>query len=185
MPYYWFYWLWTYHNFALLLSHYLATSDTHSVLFICLDLHAFSAFIATEICIYIWDLHLRFVASWWLDYHMAHQAVGYCWIITRSDESMFLFDESILLFLDYSDFFGEKLPSIDRLFLFITYYHAANMFLIKLTNFKFFDSLLGKGWWYTSSIINNNDIRAYKATQHYLTTELIFSEMRQVLQQLY
>ena len=48
-----------------------------------------------------------------------------------------------------------------------------------LSNFKLFDSLLKKGWWYTSSIIGNNNIRMHLASythpNHQLSLPAIFS----------
>ena len=44
-----------------------------------------------------------------------------------------------------------------------------------LSNFKLFDSLLKKDWWYTSSIIDNN-LASYTHPNHQLSLLAIFSD---------
>ena len=67
-------------------------------------------------------------------------------------------------------FLGEKLAElairIDLLLLFMTYI---------LSNFKLFDSLLKKDWWYISSIIDNN-LASYTHPNHQLSLLAIFSD---------
>ena len=78
-------------------------------------------------------------------------------------ESIFLFDESISIFPDKSVFFsGWKLASYVYWSFFCSLLSTfQNYFLVY---FKLFYSVLRKGWRYTSSIINNNNIRMCLAT---------------------
>ena len=101
------------------------------------------------------------------------------------DHSYFSFMNPFLSFKNKVFFSGEKLESycyvvISVVFVHYLVSHSAYIFLyVFLSNFNLFDNLLGKGWWYTSSVTT---IISLECIWLPIPSQLCFL-MRRVLQQ--
>ena len=141
----------THFNFVLALSHYIATYSTHSLLFLYPNFDVFSVFIIPN------DWHLRQLKKFIVvrfDDSIGGILLGNN---NESDNPYFFFMNPFLSFKTRVFFPGEKLESysyvlISLIFVYYVVSHSAYIFLYFLSNSKLFDSLLGKGWWYTSSV---------------------------------
>ena len=91
--------------------------------------------------------------------HMIHQFLGYWWVITMKGiiHISFLWIHFYLSTLEWF-FSGEKLASCSYVLIsliFVIYLVSYSVYIFLyffLSNFKFFNSLLGKGRWYISSV---------------------------------
>ena len=149
----------THFNFVLVLSHYIATYNTHSLLFLYPNFDVFSVLIIPN------DWHLRqlkksIVARFGDSITTYDPSISGILLGNNNerDHSYFSFINPFLYFKNKVFFSGEKLESycyvvISVVFVHYLVSHSAYIFLyFFLSNFKLFDSLLGKGWWYTSSV---------------------------------
>ena len=142
----------THFNFVLVLSHYIATYNTHSLLFLYPNFDVFSVFIIPN------DWHLRQLKKFIVvrfDDSIGGILLGNN---NESDNPYFFFMNPFLSFKNRVFSSKEKLESYSYVlisFIFVYYLvsHSAYIFLyFFLSTSKLFDSLLGKGWWYTSSV---------------------------------
>ena len=148
----------TFFNFVLVLLHYVATYNTHSLLFLYPNFDVFSVLIIPN------DWHLRqlkksIVARFGDSITTYDPSIGGILLgnNNKSDNPYFFFMNPFLSFKTRVFFPGEKLESysyvlISLIFVYYVVSHSAYIFLYFLSNSKLFDSLLGKGWWYTSSV---------------------------------
>ena len=144
----------THFNFVLILSHFIATYKTHSLLFLYPNPHWLLQMIN------IWDRWKKFIVARFDDSITTYDpSIGGILLgnNNKSDNPYFFFMNPFLSFKTRVFFPGEKLESysyvlISLIFVYYVVSHSAYIFLYFLSNSKLFDSLLGKGWWYISSV---------------------------------
>ena len=96
----------------------------------------------------------------------------------ESDNQYLCFMNPFLSFKTRVFFSGEKLESCSYvlIFLIFVYYvinHSAYIFLYFLSNSNLFDSLLGKDWWYTSSVTRTRMAIAKLFALHINSTRIV------------
>ena len=143
----------THFDFASVLSHYIATYDIHSLLLVYLNFHVFMHSFQMINISDRWEnfLQLDLMTRLPHDPSIGRILFGNN---NKSDKSMFLFHESIFL----SVFFWRKTSSALISLFFANYLVVSHSAYISDKTTSWYDSWLRKNWWYTSSIINNDNI---------------------------
>ena len=157
----------THFNFMLVLSHYIATYNTHSLLFLYPNFDVFSVFIIPN------DWHLRQLKK--LIVVRFDDSIGGILLgnNNESDNPYFCFMNPFLSFKTRVFFSGEKLEScsyvlISLIFVYYVMNHSAYIFLYFLL-----DSFLGKDWWYTSHVTRTRMAIAKLFALHINSTRIV------------